>query len=77
MPKFIMEATMFTFLKLEIEAENEEEAYLIGKKTDGGDFIEVGSDWEYGDTYLTASPNTDLKLSENTLRKERNYRWIP
>jgi hypothetical protein len=72
MPKFIMEATMFTFLKLEIEAENEEEAYLIGKKTDGGDFIEVGGDWEYGDIH-----NTDLKLSENTLRKERNYRWIP
>ena len=32
MPKFIMKATMFTFLELEIEAENEEEAYLIGKK---------------------------------------------
>jgi hypothetical protein len=57
MPKFIMEATVFTFLKLEIEAENEEEAYLIGKyKTDGGDFVEVGSDWEYGDIYEKPSP---------------------
>lgn len=41
MKKFIAYASMTTILKIEIEANSEEEAWQIAKETDGGDFTEI------------------------------------
>jgi len=45
--KFIVNVIMETWLSLEVEAETEEEAYKIGKDTDGGEYVESGAgNWE-------------------------------
>ena len=46
MPKFRVTATQMTYLEIEVEADNAQEALEIGRNTDGGDFQETGlGDW--------------------------------
>lgn len=37
--KYLVSAKVVSFCTLEVEAENEEEAYQIAKEADGGDFV--------------------------------------
>jgi hypothetical protein len=48
MPKFKITASYSTTCILEIEANNENEAYEIALNADGGDFIQINQpyDWE-------------------------------
>lgn len=46
MKRFKVIAKMVTYLKVEVEAKNEDEAMLIAKDIDGGDFDEVEGTWD-------------------------------
>jgi hypothetical protein len=55
MKTFKVIASSITYYKIEIEAENEDEAYEIAKyHADGSDFAEIGlGDWEIYDIQET------------------------
>lgn len=47
MKRYTVTASSITYYTLEIEAENDDEAFAIAKSADGGDFVEDGiGDWE-------------------------------
>lgn len=47
MKKFKVIASSISYFVLEVEAENEDEAWQIGREADGGDFEPDGDgDWE-------------------------------
>ena len=50
MKKFTVTATMYTKLRLEIEADSLDEAWKIARETDGGQFTALpDGDWEIFD----------------------------
>jgi hypothetical protein len=50
MKKFTVTATMYTKLKLEIEADNIDEAWRLAREADGGQFTALpDGDWEIYD----------------------------
>lgn len=50
MPKFKITAKFVTYCTIEIDAENENDAYLKAKELDGGDF----EPWEHGDWEISS-----------------------
>lgn len=47
MKKFKVTASSISYYTIEVEAENEDEAWALGREADGGDFAPDGEgDWE-------------------------------
>ena len=55
MPTFRVNATMYTDLYIDIEADNEEEAYEKAYLADGGEFVKhsISGDWKIHGDYIT------------------------
>jgi hypothetical protein len=46
MPKFRVIASYLTFCELELEADNEDEAWELAREADGGDFEPLKGRWQ-------------------------------
>lgn len=60
MPKFKITAKFVTYCTIEIDAENENDAYLKAKELDGGDF----EPWEHGDWEISSVTEIVPALTE-------------
>lgn len=49
MKKYRVWAKSIGYCYLDVEAENEEEAFAKAYETDGGEYTEDSGDWEYGE----------------------------
>lgn len=60
--KYIAYARSIGYVKIEIEADNIDEAIAIAEDTDGGEWIEYDGGWEY-DGIEEVKPNYDRILA--------------
>lgn len=73
MAKYRVWAQSISYVYLDVEAVDEDQAMEIAREADGGDFHEDGGDWEFSDDITELDEDADVDYTYDEFFGRNNY----